>query len=453
MRVKTWNALRVCVALCMVWRGTAGAPAPETTAPATSAESANTDFLSDEQWLQLPREARQARFNQAFLARIEPTGYGAVEKLGDYIERARRAVILDSRLAVFDVRATVLDARQRRIALTGEVSLSQYRTGLENTLRSLGFSVARNDVTVLPAAGLGKAVYAVSTTFSATMRREPRARAEQVNSIALGWPMRLLRQARPDDLTTTGAAAVQGDRAGRRGRRSTAGAGTETSLPVDQWLLAQSAEGYLGFVRNDEIRRVETYRLPDSILVLPTTATLAGRPALVLPTGTGLRKLAEGRWAVPLATGDIEIDLSDRQVAHGTSPLDETRILDTARPLMGTKYVWGGVTHLGIDCSGFTQFIYRCVGVQLPRDADEQALGGVIVAFGRDVATAARAGDLIFFVNERGRVSHVALSLGGNRVIHSSQRDVHISTLDEMRGDSDVPLIDRVLYARRVVGW
>ena len=303
-----WNALRLCAALCLAWRGIAAAPATETTAAATSTESASTDFLSDEQWLQLPREVRQARFSRAFLARIEPTGYGTADKLGDYIERYRRAVILDPRLAVFDVRAAVLDARQRRIALTGEVSLSQYRTGLESALRSLGFSIVRNDVTVLPAASLGKAVYAVSTTFSATMRREPRARAEQVNSIALGWPMRLLRQARPDDLTTSGAAAAQGDRAGRRGRRSTAGTGTEAALAVDQWLLAQSAEGYLGFVRSDEIRRVETYRLPDSILVLPTTATLAGTPALVLPTGTGLRKLAQGRWAVPLATGDIEID-------------------------------------------------------------------------------------------------------------------------------------------------
>jgi len=84
--------------------------------------------------------------------------------------------------------------------------------------------------------------------------------------------------------------------------------------------------------------------------------------------------------------------------------------LKTAESFIGTPYLWGGTTALGLDCSGFVQQVYRLNGVALPRDADQQAM------LGRRVEEA-RAGDLMFFGADS--VTHVALATSASEFIHA----------------------------------
>ena len=94
------------------------------------------------------------------------------------------------------------------------------------------------------------------------------------------------------------------------------------------------------------------------------------------------------------------------------------RVLSTAESYLGKKYVYGGETPAGgFDCSGFVQYVFGRHGVALPRTSRQQAAAGR--ALPRKVASL-KPGDLMLFSSKGGRVDHVAIYAGNNRILHSS---------------------------------
>lgn len=83
---------------------------------------------------------------------------------------------------------------------------------------------------------------------------------------------------------------------------------------------------------------------------------------------------------------------------------------------LNAPYLWGGRSPFGIDCSGFTQVVFKSAAISLLRDAYQQAEQGVLVNFIEE----ALAGDLAFFSDDAGRIVHVGIILKENRIIHSS---------------------------------
>jgi hypothetical protein len=104
-------------------------------------------------------------------------------------------------------------------------------------------------------------------------------------------------------------------------------------------------------------------------------------------------------------------------------------IEDCAKQFLNAPYLWGGRTLMGIDCSGFTQLVMRLNGVELPRDAYQQAECGETVSFLEETKT----GDLAFFDNADGRIIHVGIVLKDqhdrNTIIHASGK-VRIDMID-----------------------
>lgn len=100
-------------------------------------------------------------------------------------------------------------------------------------------------------------------------------------------------------------------------------------------------------------------------------------------------------------------------------------ISNAAMFYLNAPYLWGGRSVFGIDCSGFTQMVFRQFGIRLKRDAWQQAEQGDLVAFLQETLT----GDLAFFDNEDGRITHVGIMLGNERIIHASGR-VKIDPVD-----------------------
>lgn len=92
---------------------------------------------------------------------------------------------------------------------------------------------------------------------------------------------------------------------------------------------------------------------------------------------------------------------------------------------LNAPYLWGGKSPFGIDCSGFTQMVYKINNIIIPRDAYQQAELGESYSFVEE----AQPGDLAFFDNEDGRIVHVGILIGNNRIIHASG-EVRIDQLD-----------------------
>jgi cell wall-associated NlpC family hydrolase len=115
----------------------------------------------------------------------------------------------------------------------------------------------------------------------------------------------------------------------------------------------------------------------------------------------------------------------DGSKVSGIKPKSE--LLKTAFLYLNAPYLWGGKTPFGIDCSGFTQMVYKLNGVHLLRDASQQATQGVPLSFIEE----SEPGDLAFFDNEEGKIIHVGIMMENNYIIHASGK-VRIDRLDHL---------------------
>lgn len=104
---------------------------------------------------------------------------------------------------------------------------------------------------------------------------------------------------------------------------------------------------------------------------------------------------------------------------------EKAQLVNTALLYVGAPYLWGGRTHFGIDCSGFTQMVYRLNGYKLLRDASQQATQGDALSFIEE----SEPGDLAFFDNDEGTIVHVGIIMEDNYIIHA-HGEVRIDRLD-----------------------
>ena len=105
----------------------------------------------------------------------------------------------------------------------------------------------------------------------------------------------------------------------------------------------------------------------------------------------------------------------------------KSNLINTAFMYMNAPYLWGGKTPFGIDCSGFTQMVYKLNGYKLFRDASQQASQGEALSFIEE----SEPGDLAFFDNDEGNIIHVGIIMDDNYIIHASGK-VRIDRLDHL---------------------
>jgi len=183
----------------------------------------------------------------------------------------------------------------------------------------------------------------------------------------------------------------------------------------DEWLYVQGPDHYFGWIWSENIdevapaeRRIVGVVAADVRSAPTEAAPIIDRLPVAAPlaiqerAGDWLRVSDDG-WLAFRDTVDVS-QLPNRF----PRPSD---ILRTAECFLGVPYLWGGTTVEGLDCSGFSQLVYRLNGIALDRDADQQATEG------RPVGTSTRAGDLLFFGDER--VTHVAIATSEKEFMHA----------------------------------
>jgi len=212
------------------------------------------------------------------------------------------------------------------------------------------------------------------------------------------------------------------------------------------WSRARSADGYDGWMHVGFLARApgpgsRQSMQPGRVSLGCRTETARG-DSRALP----LRALLSPDEIVK--SGEV-IDAS--RVA-GRFPLEPEAITRTAREFFaGTSYVWGGVTPWGADCSGLVQSTFSLHGLQLPRDAWQQAETGTDA--GRDIGELMVA-DLLFFSDRPDkRITHVGIALGARRMVHLSLGRGGYA-IEELANRND-PFVERLrerfLFARRVI--
>lgn len=161
------------------------------------------------------------------------------------------------------------------------------------------------------------------------------------------------------------------------------------------------------------------------------------RPKAKAPLSARLEVLEgplQERWyKVRLPSGEAGfVQKGDVDVHDAAAPRpvrDTSDLVATGRRLLGVPYLWGGMTPLGVDCSGFVSLVYRVQGRVLPRDADLQ--------FGDpDAEVVERAhllpGDLLFFGRDAAKVTHVGMYLGDGRFINATTYETPVVREDRL---------------------
>jgi gamma-D-glutamyl-L-lysine dipeptidyl-peptidase len=345
--------------------------------------------------------------------RIEPDLKGRPDRLPQYVDFFRNELGNDSRLCAFNVVAKPGD--DGRVVLTGYTEFPETRAALGKYLSVLGFNID-DRLESLPSSDLGKQIFGIVTATHSMCFDRPSGRQRPENDCLLGEPLYLLRE-------------EQGH------------------------LLAHSGEGYLGFIRSSDVRKVNgdefSKYFAGKRVRIKSDQKLDG---LMIPTNASLKWVANDAesMTLELPTGkQVSLPLSACEF-HRDREADVEKLIAAGRQFLGTHYLWGGKTTSGIDCSGLAQSSYAAIGIRLPRDANQQFYVGHLSAT-RWHMSGLQPGDTLYFLGDDGKIRHTGIYLGNNHFMHAVIPVARINSFNPADPDYDAKRHASFAFAKRPI--
>ncbi len=354
----------------------------------------------------------------------------AADRFAHVLQVLQQQYAPDPHLARFDITAA---GQGPELILTGETDNAAAKAATLQAARQTGATVV-DQIRILPAAELGVTNWGIVTVSVTSGREQPENKAELGTQMLLGEIVRVLKRNR-------------------------------------HWLLVQTHDRYLSWVGADMIQ------------LCPETEAQAWErgPLLIYTQLDGIIREAPEANAPPIAdivlgnrvrqvgtTGDqFKVALPDGRTGY----LAQSAVMDfstwkktrqptaanierTARQFLGRPYLWGASTPRGMDCSGLTKLTFFLNGIELSRNASQQAHQGTAVPLDAELSQL-RKGDLLFFTFDRNhpspdRITHTGIYLGNKLFIQASGR-VRISSLDPNSPIADQSRIRGLVKARRIL--
>lgn len=197
----------------------------------------------------------------------------------------------------------------------------------------------------------------------------------------------------------------------------------EITGEAGKWIKIRTVfDNYEGWIDTDHLQHTEDNGSSKSVVL--------GRSLLCIKKDNSKLNLEPGSeiYDPDLSSGSFklgnEIYTTNGHLTQSHIKVNES-LPETAMRFINSPYIWGGRIPSGIDCSGLTQLVYKIHGKAIRRDASQQAEQGETI----NLLTDSRPGDLVFFDNERGIITHVGMMLAEGLVIHASGR-VRIDSID-----------------------
>ena len=341
----------------------------------------------------------------------------------------------DDRIELWDVS---VHSDSGHFQLIGNLTSQEAFDALEEALDQQ-FPEVENKIILHPEDGSSAGVNALVNNSVIHLRREPSSTKELVTQALLGTPVRILK-------TEGGKSLIQVP------DRYIGWVNTEEVSPVNQAELAVYREA-------EKVIFAAQYGLSYS------EPDVESMPVSDLVIGNILSKIAEKSGFTQVLYPDGRLgwvnsgELVPAEEIFFKTTLKEN-LVQTALNFNGIPYLWGGNSSKTIDCSGLVCNVYFLNGIQLPRDADMQAL------IGRELTTSMapdglEPGDLLFFGRKASEgmeenVTHVAMYIGDGEYIHSSghRERVSINSMDSSRENfiSKYEHPDFFVRAVRIIG-
>lgn len=338
------------------------------------------------------------------------------ENFKDYYSNMNQEFIADKSLSINEIELTL---KNKNWTITGKTNKKNIYNELADYADSMLYAFKVN---FLPDSSLKDSIYGIVNVSVTPLRQEPQHSSQMVDQAIMGNHVKLYEK-------------------------------------VGDWFLCQTEYDYVGWINKTSIIICDTtffnmwkknaiYRIKSLQSTVYSNPDILSIPVSDVVLNNIIHKIKDFNGWSQISLPDARIGfISTKDIIldnHVTK--DENlnkKIAERAKSLIGTPYLWGGNSSKGSDCSGFTQTIFRSEGIQLPRDARQQALLG-----NKTNVESSIPGDLFFF-GDGIKITHVGISLGGMDFIHQGGK-VAINSLDPKSNIYNNYRAESFMYARRV---